>query len=160
MQAGLLDLFWMALSVPSHLNKAQWDEWRYSHTHSWHNKSCTGSMFALSAWHISFAGTAGDIYWWLRGLFAAVVPAVWTKFPSPLMSFDCVCVCVRKADSTSLLFAMLAARKGLMSPTGFNSSKYHHQIDNLMIHIIKTGYKLRTSWVQLVILISRGAELL
>lgn len=74
------------------------------------------------------------------------------------MSFGCVCV--RQDDSDSLLFAMLAARKGLMSLTGFNSSKYHQQIDNLMIHIMKTGYKLRTSWIQLVILISSGAELL
>ena len=56
---------------------------------------------------------------------------------------------VRRVSSTE---------KGLMSPTGFNSSKLRHQIDNLMIHIMKTGYKLRTSWVELVILIWSGAE--
>lgn len=58
------------------------------------------------------------------------------------MSFGCVYV--RQDDSDSLLFTMLAARIGLMSPTGFNLSKYQPQIDNLMIHIMKTGYKLRT----------------
>lgn len=155
MQARLLDLCWMAPSVHSHLHKAQWDEWRYSHTNSWHNISRTGSMFALSSQHISFVGTAGDIYRWLRGLFTALVLAVWTKFTFPLMSFCCV-----QEISHSLLFTTLAARIGLMSPTWFNPSKYHHQIHNLMIHIMKTGYKLRTSGVQLVFLISSGAELL
>lgn len=58
------------------------------------------------------------------------------------MSFGCMYV--RQNGSNSLLFAMLAARIGLMSPAGFNPSKYQPQIDNLMIHIMKTGYKLRT----------------
>lgn len=61
MQPRLFDLFWMAPSVHSHLHKAQWDEWRYHHTHSGHHISRAGSMFALSSWHISFAGTASDI---------------------------------------------------------------------------------------------------
>lgn len=84
MQPRLLDLFWMAPSVHSHLHKAQWDEWRYQHTHSWHRISRAGSMFALSSWHISFAGTASDIYRWRRGLFTA-----WTTFTFPLMRFYC-----------------------------------------------------------------------
>jgi len=37
--------------------------------------------------------------------------------------------------------------KGLMNPTGFNFSKYYQQIDNLMIHIMKTVYKLSTSCI-------------
>lgn len=56
-----------------------------------------------------------------------------------------VCVRVRREISYLLLFTMLAAKIGLMSPTWFNPSKYHHQVHNLMIHIMKTGYKLRSS---------------
>lgn len=63
-KARLLDLFRMAPSVHTHLHKAQRDvEPRYSHAHSWHNKSRAGSMFALSPRHIPFVC---DISQWLR----------------------------------------------------------------------------------------------
>lgn len=162
MQARLLDLFWMAPSVHTHLHKAQCDgEPRYSHTHSWHNISRTGSMFALSSRHISLAGTGADIYRRLRGLFTAPVPAVSTKRRrDEIFFFFC------------LFFSLAACRRspipcpsrrlqpqiGLMRPTWFNPCKYRQQIHNLMIHIMKTGYKLSTSSVQLVLFTSSRAE--
>lgn len=42
------------------------------------NESHAGSMFALSPPHISFAGTACDIYWWPRGFIHR-----WTEFHIP-----------------------------------------------------------------------------
>lgn len=69
-KARLLDLFRLAPSVHTHLHKAQRHvEPRYGRSHSWHNKSRAGSMFALSPRHIPFAG---DISQWLRDFFFLV----------------------------------------------------------------------------------------
>lgn len=162
MQARLLDLFWMAPSVHTHLHKAQRDgELRYSHTHSWHNISRTGSMFALSSRHISLAGTGADIYRWLRGLFTVPVPAVSTKFLFLLMrffffAFFLLAAC--KRPPVPCRSRRLQPQIGLMSPTWFNPCKYRQQIHNLMIHIMKTGYKLSAGSVRLVLFTSSRAE--
>lgn len=78
-KARLLDLFRTAPSVHTHLHKAQRHVGpRYSRSHSWHNKSRAGSMFALSPRHIPFTA---DISRWLRDLFfSAWVPAHSSKF--------------------------------------------------------------------------------
>lgn len=65
----LLDLFWKPPSVQPHLNKSQGDQQSGSHTRSQHNISRTEVCAPLRGNAFRFAGTAGDIYQWLRGLF-------------------------------------------------------------------------------------------
>lgn len=159
--ARLLDLFRMAPSVHTHLHKAQRHvEPRYSRSHSWHNKSRAGSMFAWSPRHIPFAG---DISQWLRDFFSGWVPALSSKFLFALEGNFCLLSfpflsCHVQEISSWLSLAMFAAESDLMSPTWFNPCKYRQQIHNLMIHIMKTGYKLSTGSARLVLFTSSGAE--
>lgn len=60
--------------------------------------------------------------------------------------------------SSWLSLAMFAAESDLMSPTPFNPCKYRQQIHNLMIHIMKTGYKVSTGSAWLVLFTSGEVE--
>lgn len=65
----LLDLFWKPPAIQPRLNKSQGDQQRGSHTRSQHNISRTEVCVPLCGGTFGFAGTSGDIYLWLRGLF-------------------------------------------------------------------------------------------
>lgn len=153
----------MAPSVHTHLHKAQRDaEPRYSRAHPWHNKSRAGSMFALSPRHIPFAR---DISPWRRvfpllefrhshrnSYLLLTGMVFFSTFPLLFLPATC------RRSPVACRSQCFAAESDLMSPTRFNPCKYRQQIHNLMIQIMKTGYKLSTGSARLVLFTSSGAE--